>query len=231
MLATDEWLRVKGDCSSWALGDCATIEQRKVMEDIEALFHKADVNNSGTLTVQEFKNVMEGVRERYPQIDIYMQRQHLKTLVDLIKSATAAGKQDHVEIGLEQFKAALSKVDSQMRQLPATAQVAAQQGAYLAQCFNKFPNRDGVDEGPLRIRGEGRHRFHPFRYQHFGQFAPLGTEQCGAELPGDWVSVGRSTQWLWYSVYASKQVSWRTRALVVFDWTKRLFFGRDSSHM
>lgn len=30
MLATDEWLRVKGDSSSFALGDCATIEQRKV---------------------------------------------------------------------------------------------------------------------------------------------------------------------------------------------------------
>ncbi|KAF8772210.1 hypothetical protein HU200_006007 [Digitaria exilis] len=46
------------------------------------------------------------------------------------------------------------------------------------------------------------------RYKHLGQFAPLGGEQAAAELPGDWVSMGHSTQWLWYSVYASKQVSW-----------------------
>lgn len=30
-LATDEWLRVEGTDSVYALGDCATINQRKVM--------------------------------------------------------------------------------------------------------------------------------------------------------------------------------------------------------
>jgi len=34
------------------------------------------------------------------------------------------------------------------------------------------------------------------RYKHFGQFAPLGGEQTAAQLPGDWVSIGRSSQWL-----------------------------------
>lgn len=45
---------------------------------------------------------------------------------------------------------------------------------------------------------------HPMnkRYKHFGQFAPLGGEQTAAQLPGDWVSIGQSSQWLWYSVYA-----------------------------
>ncbi|KAH9323943.1 hypothetical protein KI387_018582, partial [Taxus chinensis] len=52
------------------------------------------------------------------------------------------------------------------------------------------------------LGGSGRHRFRPFLYKHFGQFAPLGGEQAAAELPGDWVSIGHSTQWLWYSVYA-----------------------------
>jgi len=40
------------------------------------------------------------------------------------------------------------------------------------------------------------------RYKHLGQFAPLGGEQAAAQLPGDWISIGRSSQWLWYSVYA-----------------------------
>ncbi|MCI08488.1 NAD(P)H dehydrogenase B3 mitochondrial-like, partial [Trifolium medium] len=41
-------------------------------------------------------------------------------------------------------------------------------------------------------------------YKHLGQFAPLGGEQTAAQLPGDWVSIGQSSQWLWYSVYARK---------------------------
>lgn len=105
-----------------------------------------------------------------------------------------------------------------------------------------------------------------------GQFAPLGGEQTAAQLalPWDWVSIGRSSQWLWYSIYAryfhaaklnlsrirvcfqswvittfaliidsfimncklySKQVSWRTRTLVVSDWGRRFIFGRDSSRI
>jgi len=108
-------------------------------------------------------------------------------------------------------------------------QVASQQGKYLAKCFNKMEKCEKKPEGPLRFRGEGRHRFQPFRYRHFGSFAPLGGEQTAAELPGDWVSIGHSSQWLWYSVYASKLVSWRTRMLVISDWTRRFVFGRDSS--
>lgn len=47
------------------------------------------------------------------------------------------------------------------------------------------------------------YHYHYFsRYKHFGQFAPLGGEQTAAQLPGDWISIGHSTQWLWYSVYA-----------------------------
>ena len=43
-------------------------------------------------------------------------------------------------------------------------QVAAQEGAYLADCFNRMNTCEENPEGPLRIRGAGRHRFKPFRY-------------------------------------------------------------------
>jgi len=32
---------------------------------------------------------------------------------------------------------------------------------------------------------------------------------------------------LWRSVYLSKQVSTRNRVLILFDWAKTRFFGRD----
>lgn len=230
-LATDEWLRVKGCENTYALGDCATIEQRKLMEDVAYLFTLADKDNSGTLTAKDFKDAMELLRERYPQINIYLQRQHIRDVTKILDTSGTDAPGSPILLDIEKFKKAIKQVDSQMKALPATAQVAAQQGEYLAQCFNHRAKCALEPEGPLRVRGEGRHQFQPFLYKHFGQFAPLGGEQAAAELPGDWVSIGRSTQWLWYSVYASKQVSWRTRALVVFDWTKRFIFGRDSSRM
>ncbi|KAL0012652.1 hypothetical protein SO802_007760 [Lithocarpus litseifolius] len=231
VLATDEWLRVEGCDSIYALGDCATINQRKVMEDISAIFSKADADNSGTLTVKEFREVIDDICERYPQVELYLKKKQMSDIFDLLKESKGDDTKESIELNIEEFKSALSQVDSQMKNLPATAQVASQQGVYLANCFNRMEECEKYPEGPLRFRGTGRHRFRPFRYKHLGQFAPLGGEQTAAQLPGDWVSIGKSSQWLWYSVYTSKQVSWRNRVLVVTDWTRRFIFGRDSSRI
>ncbi|KAL0354207.1 UNVERIFIED_CONTAM: External alternative NAD(P)H-ubiquinone oxidoreductase B1, mitochondrial [Sesamum angustifolium] len=228
ILAVDEWLRVKGCEEVYALGDCATVDQKKIMEDISAIFAAADKDNSGTLTIEEFKDVVEDIIIRYPQVELYLKNKNLFDVTDLLKDAEG---NDREEVDIEGFKLALSHVDKQMKSLPATAQVAAQQGAYLARCFNTWEKCKSDPEGPRKFRSGGRHEFRPFQYRHLGQFAPLGGEQAAAELPGDWVSMGHSTQWLWYSVYASKQVSWRTRLLVIGDWSRRFVFGRDSSRI
>ncbi|KAJ0545480.1 putative NADH:ubiquinone reductase (non-electrogenic) [Helianthus annuus] len=81
---------------------------------------------------------------------------------------------------LRKFKKALSEVDTKMKSLPPTAQVAAQQGEYLAKCFNRMKECEENPEGT----------------SIWGQFAPLGGEQTTAQLPGDWVSMGHSAQWL-----------------------------------
>ncbi|XP_058103446.1 external alternative NAD(P)H-ubiquinone oxidoreductase B2, mitochondrial-like [Magnolia sinica] len=127
----------------------------------------------------------------------------MHNVVDLLNDSKVNERKKSIELDIEGFKSALSLVDLQMKNLPATAQVAAQQGAYLARCFNHVKDSEDNPEGPLRFRESGRHQFQPFRYKHFGQFAPLGGEQTAAKLalPGDWISIGRSTQWLWYSVY------------------------------
>ncbi|WOL03443.1 external alternative NAD(P)H-ubiquinone oxidoreductase B2, mitochondrial [Canna indica] len=231
VLATNEWLRVAECESVYAIGDCATIAQRKVMEDILEIFRFADKDNSGTLTVKEIQDVLGDICIRYPQVELYLKSKHMSDIVDLITASKGDIQKEGIELNIEEFKKALANVDSQVKSLPATAQIAAQQGNYLARCFNKMRDCEEEPEGPQRIKELGRHRFLPFRYKHFGQFAPLGGEQTAAQLPGDWISIGHSTQWLWYSIYASKQVSWRTRALVISDWTRRFIFGRDSSRI
>ncbi|MBA0630903.1 hypothetical protein Godav_002953, partial [Gossypium davidsonii] len=195
VLATDEWLRVKGCEDVYALGDCATINQRKVMEDIAAIFKAADKDNSGFLTVEEFKDVIDDILERYPQVEHYLKSKHLRDVTDLMKDSEG---NDIDKVDIEGFKLALCQADSQVKNLPATAQVAAQQGAYLSKCFNRKYKRKDNPEGPRRFRGSGRHQFHPFQYVLLVVSYARG-EQAAAELPGDWVSVGRSTQWLWYS--------------------------------
>ncbi|XP_073133906.1 external alternative NAD(P)H-ubiquinone oxidoreductase B4, mitochondrial-like [Henckelia pumila] len=149
------------------------------------IFSKADTNNTGSLKVEDFKEVTNDICERYPQVAIYLKKKQLKNFVHLLKNL-----QGKAELDIEKFKSALSEVDSQMKNLPATAQVAAQQEAYLADCFNRMTLCEKYLEDPLRFIGTRRHRFHPFRYKHFGQFAPLGGEQTAAQLPRDWVSIG-----------------------------------------
>ncbi|KAK6141122.1 hypothetical protein DH2020_025129 [Rehmannia glutinosa] len=61
VLATDEWLRVKGCEEVYALGDCATVDQKKIVEDIAEIFKAADKDNSGTLTIEEFQDVIEDI--------------------------------------------------------------------------------------------------------------------------------------------------------------------------
>ncbi|KAM0059086.1 putative NADH:ubiquinone reductase (non-electrogenic) [Helianthus debilis subsp. tardiflorus] len=229
VMATDEWLRVEGVPNVYALGDCATINQRKVMEDISAIFSKADKNKSGKLNVGDFAEVINDIIERYPQVELHLKSKKLKNFVELLQSNQDDAAKKATQLDIEKFKKALSEVDTKMKSLPPTAQVAAQQGEYLAKCFNRMKECEENPEGPIRFRDSGRHHFKPFRYKHLGQFAPLGGEQTAAQLPGDWVSMGHSAQWLWYSVYASKLVSWRTRILVIGDWGRRFIFGRDSS--
>ncbi|KAM1432096.1 hypothetical protein FF1_014283 [Malus domestica] len=203
VLATDECLRVEGCDGVYALGDCATVNQHRVMDDIVSIFRRANKDNSGTLSLEEFQEVMEDLMVRYPQLSLHLKSKHMSSFLSRFADEN----------------------------LSATAQVAAQQGAYLADCFNRMEECEKYPEGPFKFRDVGRHRFQPFRYKHFGMFAPLGGEQTAAHLPGDWVSIGHSTQWLWYSVYASKLVSWRIKVLVVSDWGRRSTFRRDSSRI
>ncbi|KAL3625059.1 hypothetical protein CASFOL_031727 [Castilleja foliolosa] len=47
----------------------------------------------------------------------------MKGLVDLLKDSKGDAVKESVEVNLEEFKSAISQVDSQMKNLPATAQM------------------------------------------------------------------------------------------------------------
>ena len=97
--------------------------------------------------------------------------------------------------------------------LPATAQVAQQQGKYLAKALRR------------RLRG-GEPA--PFRFKSSGMLAYIGAHQALADLPqAKWS--GRTAWLFWQSVYLTKLVSNANKAKVLFDWVKNRLFGRDMS--
>jgi len=98
--------------------------------------------------------------------------------------------------------------------LPATAQVATQQGKYLATALNR-----------LAIGKPAA----PFRYRHLGMLAYIGGNRALADLEN---FKGRGlTAWLfWRSAYLTRLVSLKNKMQVVFDWFKAKVFGRDVSH-
>lgn len=137
-------------------------------------------------------------------------------------------------------------------QLPATAQVAAQQGEYLAKLMNKHfdfnPQKiDGVTPPPkkteatpttasdsvanLALISNGEYA-KPFQFLDLGILAYTGGGSALAQVTPapnapPLKGTGKIGNTVWRSVYLSKQVSWRNRFLVLNDWTKRQLFGRD----
>lgn len=142
------------------------------------------------------------------------------------------------------------------QQLPATAQVASQQGEYLAGILNRNfdlcppeptnllekgilapPMRDPKKKAILsdRIAGlstKNDEYAKPFQFLNLGILAYTGGGSALAqvettpEVPPV-LGSGKIGNLLWRSVYLSKQVSWRNRLLVLNDWTKKQLFGRD----
>ena len=96
---------------------------------------------------------------------------------------------------------------------PATAQVAQQQGKYLAQALGR--------------QRAGRSVEH-FRFRAQGMLAYIGGGQALADLPQVKWS-GRGAWLFWRSVYLTKLVSLGNKVKVLFDWLKARLLGRDLS--
>jgi NADH:ubiquinone reductase (non-electrogenic) len=135
-----------------------------------------------------------------------------------------------------------------------TAQVASQQGAYLARMFKLMAKRDALEaqltsltESKDKAEGasndvvkaaEGikkrmeRIKLKPFEYSHQGSLAYIGSDKAIADLPifgREWSSGGVATYLFWRSAYLSTLFTFRNRMLVGGDWLRAKFFGRDVS--
>lgn len=110
VLATDQWLQVANCEGVYALGDCASIEQQRICDDVINLFELADKDKSGFLTAEEFVETVDQVRSLYPQIDTYLEHEHMQGVTGLLDKAIKDGKQSTVQLDLKRFGQAVCKV-------------------------------------------------------------------------------------------------------------------------
>ncbi|ODV82711.1 hypothetical protein CANARDRAFT_30628 [[Candida] arabinofermentans NRRL YB-2248] len=127
-----------------------------------------------------------------------------------------------------------------------TAQVAHQQGIYLADYFNKLSKIDEFKQLSIlnSDNSELQEKFlkksiryttmlKPFIYNHTGSLAYIGSERAVADLSwNNWstIALGGSLTFLfWRSAYVSMILGTKSKLLVCGDWLKVAIFGRDCS--
>ncbi|CAK7266077.1 NADH:ubiquinone oxidoreductase [Sporothrix epigloea] len=137
-----------------------------------------------------------------------------------------------------------------------TAQVASQEGTFLARLFNNMAKtaeleeriqtlssslnlKPGVNSASVTREIEDTERklqrikdIKPFHYSHQGSLAYIGSEKAVADVAwfnGNVASGGTMTYYFWRSAYLSMVFSTRNRLLVLNDWVKSKVFGRDIS--
>ncbi|KAG8842705.1 NADH:ubiquinone oxidoreductase [Tulasnella sp. 330] len=138
-----------------------------------------------------------------------------------------------------------------------TAQVASQEGQYLARLLTQLAKKESLEQRLAELRGEkgglpeGKEgharnnaeeiesivkqlnrasKIRPFHYSHQGSLAYIGSDKAIADLPffnGNFASGGVATFMFWRSAYVSTLFSMRNRTLVMTDWLKTKIFGRD----
>lgn len=123
-----------------------------------------------------------------------------------------------------------------------TAQVASQQGSYLARVFKILARKDKLEadmsraetsEEAEKLRKQvDKQKLKPFHYSHQGSLAYIGSDKAIADLPifgREWTSGGVATFMFWRSAYLSTLFSLRNRSLVAGDWMRVKLWGRDVS--
>jgi NADH:ubiquinone reductase (non-electrogenic) len=134
---------------------------------------------------------------------------------------------DDTRLTRSEFEALLGSIDRGIRALPATAQVAAQQGKYLARLAESGALTAAVSSSSPSSSPSSPPP--PFRYGHKGSLAYVGQDRAVMDLPVGPPIVGWAAGAAWRSYETISQISVRNIFLVAGDWVRTKLFGRDIS--
>jgi NADH dehydrogenase len=222
-IEVDAHLRVKGAPLGdvYAIGDCATIETSIVSHLLE-LVEEADRNRDGKIDYEEWKIMVKRIKKKIPMAASHLEK--VRALFDLYDSDA-----DNA-LDLNELAVLLQEIGNKITALPATAQVASQQGKYLGYKLHLLAaKRDTLLANELppatdeAVAGT-------FNYRHLGSLAYIGNAAV-FDLGRLSFMGGLAAMYAWRSIYWSEQVSMRTRALLMIDWVVRGVWGRDLSRL
>jgi len=223
-IEVDAHLRVKGAPVGdvYAIGDASTIET-SVVSHLLDLVDEADKNKDGKIDYNEWEIMVQRIKQRIPMTENHLDK--VRELFDLYDSDADNS------LTLNELAILLQELGNKITALPATAQVASQQGKYIGQKLSKLARRkDTLEANGLIGPGADEAISSPFRYMHLGSLAYIGNAAV-FDLGKMSFMGGLMAMYAWRSVYWSEQVSSRTRALLMIDWVIRGIWGRDLSRL
>lgn len=221
-IEVDAHLRVKGAPLGdvYAIGDCATIETSVVSHLLE-LVDEADKNKDGKIDFDEFDFMVASIKRRIPMAESQLQK--VRNLFDLYDSDADNN------LSLNELCTLLEEIGNKITALPATAQVASQQGKYLGKKLSQLAKkREVLEANGIQDLDEAVSK--PFRYTHLGSLAYIGNAAV-FDLGNLSFMGGLLAMYAWRGIYWSEQVSARTRFLLMMDWIIRGVWGRDLSRL
>jgi len=222
-IEVDAHLRVKGAPLGdvYAIGDCATIETSLVSHLLE-LVEEADRNHEGKISFKEWEIIVKRIKKKIPMAATHLEK--VRALFDRYDSDA-----DNA-LTLNELAVLLQEIGTKITTLPATAQVASQQGKYLGRKLHLLATKrdtllanDLPEDTDEAVTG-------PFRYHHLGSLAYIGNAAV-FDFGEMTFMGGLAAMYAWRSIYWSEQVSMRTRALLMIDWVVRGVWGRDLSRL
>ncbi|KAJ3792245.1 hypothetical protein GGU11DRAFT_803312 [Lentinula aff. detonsa] len=240
-IEVDAHLRVKGTPQGtvYAVGDAATIETSLVSHFLEFV-EEADKNKDGKIDFEEWEVMVDRIKKKIPMAeDHVLKAREIFTMYD---------KNGDNTLELNELVKLLEDLGSKITSLPATAQVASQQGKYIGRKFNKLARtrereeqklgRVQADTSAITVKNPQESMIDisdesicaPFRYLHLGSLAYIGNAAV-FDLGKYSFMGGLAAMYAWRSVYWNEQVSMRTRALLMIDWIVRGVWGRDLSRL
>lgn len=224
-LETDTHLRLNGTPLGdvYAIGDCSTVQNNVTDSIVKFLRGMAWKHGKDPekleLHFSDWRNVAAEVRRKYPQAIGHLKR--------LDKLFAEFDKDQSGTLDFGELRELLKQIDNKLTSLPATAQRAHQQGQYLAHKFNKMTHAaPGLKANDVLDGDLDDAVYKAFEYHHLGSLAYIGNSAV-FDLGGGWnMAGGLWAVYTWRGAYFAQSVSFRTRMLMMMDWTKRGLFGR-----
>ncbi|KAG5643234.1 hypothetical protein DXG03_001318 [Asterophora parasitica] len=212
-IVVDAHLRVKGAPLGdvYAIGDSATVETSVVSHFMD-LVEEADKDKNGKIDFEEWEFMVSRIKHRIPMAEDHLTE--VRAMFDKYDK-----DKDHY-LSLNELVPLLQDVEAQLTALPATAQVASQQGKYIGKKLHKIALRTHAAHLNELPPPKDEDVCKPFRYLHLGSLAYIGNAAV-FDIGGYSLMGGLAAMYAWRSIYWNEQVSARTRGLLMADWIIR----------